>query len=104
MVAFTGSILAHGQLPATKAALLTAGEGATVFVRQIVLHNTAATTETAVVYLLPDGGTSKVLFRAVLEQNETAVWAEPVVLGGGDAIEGVTTNATSVDYTMTGGG
>ncbi len=102
-MAFTGKSLADGQLAATKGTLYTSS--VKTIIKSINVYNTAVTSETVNIYVKRSGGTSRQLFRAVLAQDEYA-WVlsegETLVLSASDEIEGDSTNATSVDYAITG--
>jgi len=102
-MAFTGASLADGQLAATKGTIYTSS--AQTIVKSINVFSTHASTQTVIIYVKRSGSTSRQIFRAELEQNEYA-WVlsdgETIVLSASDVIEGITTNATSVDYAITG--
>jgi tagatose-1,6-bisphosphate aldolase non-catalytic subunit AgaZ/GatZ len=99
-MAFTGQLLAEGQLPSSKGTLYTVPGATTAYVRTIRVHNTNAAGQTVLIYV--KRGTSRIFSRAVLAQNETLVVDDPVSLEAGDLIEGQTTTATAVDYVITG--
>ena len=93
-------ILAEGQLPNAKGTLFTA-TGRTI-IRLITAAHVAGGTQTVVFYVKKTASTSRVLGRAVLLTNEFAEEDQVVTLDTGDLIEGETTNALSVDYTIMG--
>lgn len=93
-------ILANGQLPNSKGTLFTA-TGDTV-IRLITAVHVAGSTQHVVFYLKKAAGTSRVVGRAQLEVDEFAVDDEVYTLAVGDIIEGQTTDASSVDYTISG--
>jgi hypothetical protein len=97
----TAKALADGQLPTTKGALYTAPANTMTYVKSIVAHNTNAADQ-IVVLSVNRSGTSRVIARAVLGQNETLYYNAPLTLEADDAIEGVTTTASAVDYTISG--
>jgi hypothetical protein len=102
---FTGSILANGQLPNAKTTLYTVPALTRAYVKFINAFNTGAGAETVLFYLKKAAGTSRILGRAVLAQNEQSRVVdkeETLNLGPGDVIEGQTTTATTVDYLITG--
>lgn len=104
-MAFVSNTVAQGRLPATKTTLYTS-TGVESIVLEMILHNTAATSETFSIYHKKSGGTSRKIARGVLEQDETAYVVsdgEKLILGSGDEIEGNATNAAAVDYTIAGG-
>lgn len=95
------SSLADGQLPNSKATIYTS-VGKTI-ITDLRIFNTAVTGETVILYTKRSGSTERQFFRAVLAQNESAhMEAESITLSRGDTIEGGTTNASAVDYTITG--
>jgi len=99
-MAFTGKILAEGQLPNAKGTLYTAP--ATAYVRFFRCLNTGGGSETVIVYYKK--ATSRQLGRAVLATLESAdfIDGEVLVLDTGDLIEGQTTSATTVDFVIAG--
>ena len=99
----TGEVFAEGQLPNTKTTLYTCPAGVTAYVLFLRLYNSGAGGNTCRVYF--KRGTSRVMGRAVLATLETAEVIDkdaPLTLEAGDLIEGDATNATEVDYVITG--
>ena len=75
------------------------------YVKFLHVHNTGSTTETVVIYVKRSGSSSRTVGRVILAQNEAADVLDKdatLTLSTGDVIEGETTNATTVDYTITG--
>lgn len=104
-MAFTAKVLAEGQLPTAKGTLYTVPASTKAFVKFFSLFNTNAAAQTIIIYAKKSTGTSKVIGRCVLQENEGArviEIGEAVNLEAGDTIEGVTTTATAVDYFITG--
>jgi hypothetical protein len=106
-VAITPKSLADGQLPAAKATIYTCPGATTAMIRQIRCSHVsgAATTETVKIFLKVSAGTSRLIGRAMLDQDEqfhVLTDSEALSLEAGDVIEGSTTTATTVDYTITG--
>jgi hypothetical protein len=102
-MAFTGKILAQGQLPNAKGTLYTCPALTKAYVRFFRVSNPSGGTETVIVYYKK--ATSRQIGRAVLLTLETVDFvtdAEVLVLDAGDLIEGVTTTATTVDYIIAG--
>ena len=103
-MAFAGKVLAEGQLPNSKGTLYTVGVGVTAYVKFFSCFNTNTTSETVVVYSNPSG-TSRIMGRAVLAQNEQVRFIDKddgLTLSAGSLIEGYTTTAAKVDYIITG--
>jgi hypothetical protein len=101
-MAITPAVLADGQLPSTKNTLYTAG--ADTYVKFFHVHNTGANPQTILIYA-KTSGTSRIIGRAVLGQYESADIIDKddaLTLNTGDLIEGQTTDATTVDYVITG--
>jgi hypothetical protein len=102
-MAFANKVLGEGQLPNSIGVLYTAvAQGA--LVKFLHLHNTAATGETAVLYLRA-ASTARIIGRAVLTQDEQADVLDKdaaMSMEPGDTIEGESTNAGAVDYVITG--
>jgi hypothetical protein len=104
MTDFTGKILAEGQVPNSKTTAYTVPANTVAYVSQISFFNTGSNEETVVVYLNPSG-TSRVWKRFILSENESAECFDEgsrMLLEAGDLIEIMTTNATVVDYIITG--
>ncbi len=103
-MAITPKVLAEGQLPASKTTLYTVPGATSAYVRFISANNVGGAEEVVQFYVKP-GGTSRRLGRYALLANEVArvlEQGEVITLEAGDIIEGETTNATSVDYLITG--
>lgn len=101
-MAFTGKILAQGQLSNTKTTLYTVPAATRTFVRFFRCANVGVNAETILVFYKKS--TSRRLGRAVLSVDEAVDFVEQdvLVLDAGDVLEGQTTNATSVDYIISG--
>jgi len=104
MATWNAKNLSEGQLPNAKGTIL-AATGYPTIIRQFHVYNTSAvTTETVIVYYKK--GTSRGIGRAVLGPLESADFIDEglptLELDATDIIEGVTTNATTVDYTIGG--
>lgn len=93
-------ILAEGQLANAKGTLFTA-TGRTI-VRLITASHVANGTQSIVLYVKKAASTSRVLGRATLLVKEFAEEDQIVTLDTGDLIEGETTDALSVDFTIMG--
>lgn len=96
----------NGQLPdTTPAPIVTAPGGQNLYIKQLLLFNENAATQTILLYLMPTGGTPLPFRQLVLEQNESAAVledGESITLTAGDEILAVTTTASAVDFTATG--
>jgi hypothetical protein len=104
IMAFTGDLLAEGQVAAAWAAIYTS-TGVVTILKSVNIYNTAVTSETVEFRVNMSGGGTSQIGRCVLEQDEYAYVlsdGETLVLGSGDALEMQTTNATSVDYVVSG--
>jgi hypothetical protein len=102
MSTITPVVLAEGQLGNTKATLYTATT--TVLVKFGHVHNQGSASETVIIYVKA-GATSRIIGRCVIAQHESADFIdkdEALTLESGDLIEGETTNASAVDYVITG--
>lgn len=93
-------ILADGQLPNAKGTLFTA-TGRTV-IRLITGTHVAGGTQSVVFYVKKSASASRVIGRATLLTDEFCEEDQIITLDTGDLIEGETTNALSVDYTVMG--
>jgi hypothetical protein len=101
-MAFTGKILAQGQLPASKAVLYTVPASTKAYVRFFRCSNTGTSSEAVAVYYKK--AASRRIGVAVLTQDEAADFIEQDVLAmdAGDLLEGQTTTAATVDYVIAG--
>jgi hypothetical protein len=89
-----------GQLPSTEGDLYAAPASTKAYIKSFRLFNGNSTSETVVLYLKESGGTSRRIARYVLAANE---WVDETFAGpleAQDAIRGVTTTATQVDYSI----
>ena len=103
-MSFSGTVLADGQLPSTKGTLYTVPADTVAYVKYLSLYNTNAAGQTILIYLNVSG-TSRLIRRFTLEENESADLldeGQSLQLQAGDLIEAVTTTATAVDYVITG--
>lgn len=102
---FESKILAQGQLPVAKGTLFTAPNATRVYVKFMNIFNTNAAQQAIFIYAKTLGGTSRIICRATLDQNEqerVLEKEETLNMGPGDEIEGQTTTASAVDYTISG--
>jgi hypothetical protein len=93
----------NGQLPTAQAPLYTSPQ--VTYVKQLLLYNENAASQTIQLWLIPFGGTAALIRQLVLAQNESAEVleeAESFTLSAGDAIAAATTTAAAVDYTVLG--
>ena len=100
-MAIVAKALADGQLPNAKGTLYTTPAATVTYVKSIICHNLNTTDETMFL-CVNRTGTSRVLVQAVLATKETLQFDEPLTLEAADIIEGMTTTASKVDYTISG--
>lgn len=94
-----------GQLPTSQANLIICPPGTNYYLKQFILFNHNAASQSIQLFIVPSGGTARNLPQLTLAQNESAQVldeAESITLTPGDAIQGMTTTAAAVDYTFTG--
>lgn len=102
---FVAKRLASGQLPSTKTTLYTVPASTTAYVKFLSLANTSGSTTETILIFLHDGTASRRIARVVLAPNETSrviEIGEAANLGATNLIEGQSTNATTVDYWISG--
>lgn len=87
-----------GQLPDTAGTLYTVPAGVKAYVSAITAFNTGAGGETVVIYLTIDASTSTIA-SPTLGAGESLLIAK-LGLKAGDTIDGETTTASTVDYTI----
>ena len=99
-----GTALADGQLAAAAAptpTIYTTPGGTITYVKSIVCTNTGAG-RNVVVLAVTRTGAERRLIRVPLETNEQLFFNEPVLLEATDIIQGEATNATEVDFVISG--
>lgn len=87
-----------GQLPDTAGTLYTVPAGIKAYVKTVSAFNTGAGSETVVIYLTIDGVTATVTSPALAASE--SLMLENLGLKAGDTIDGETTTAATVDYTI----
>jgi len=87
-----------GQLPDTAGTLYTVPGGIKAYVKALSMRNTGGGSETVVIYLTIDGVQSSIP-SPTLAAGESAVITN-IGLKAGDTIDGETTTAATVDYTI----
>jgi hypothetical protein len=92
-------LLANGQLPSSKGTLFTATGPDVVNIN--VANSSGSNTETVILYVSRNAGTDRILRQVILNPNESAFLAG-LPIESGDLIKGQTTDATTVDYDITG--
>ena len=104
MVTFSIKQLANGQLPGTTGDLYTTPGATQTIVKNIILVNTAGTTENVNLYMLKASGTARRLIpkNCALGGGYQLTMDDEVTLEAGDKIQGDTTSGTTVDYTISG--
>ena len=87
-----------GQLPSAAATLYTVPSGIKAYVKTVSALNTGAGSEVVVVYLTVDGTTATIAAPSLSAGESLKIRNFP--LKGGDTIDGETTTAATVDYTI----
>lgn len=103
-MAYTGKILADGQVAGAIGDMYQVPVATTAFVRSFTIYNTGVGVETVILYL-DSGSGARVIARVALAANEGADILEggqSLVLQAGVKIQGETTTATTVDFVLTG--
>lgn len=101
---YATSQLANGQLANSIGDLYTS-TSCTTIVKSIRLSNTNTTWENVILYVLKSGGTAREIYRGFFGPNyyDEAIKGPGVLtLGSGDKLQGVTTTASKVDFTISG--
>lgn len=101
---FTLSLLADGQLAAAQADIYLVPAVTTAVVKTITLVNTNTTVETVNLYLLKASGTARRIIPEDMQLNPGYLLETDMeyTLGPGDSIQGDTTTASKVDFTVNG--
>jgi hypothetical protein len=95
--------LGNGQLPSSTGDLYTVPAATTAWVKIITLVNTNTVAETVNLYYLKSGGTA----RRIVTMNYSLsagyyLEASTISMGAGDKIQGDATDASKVDYVISG--
>lgn len=98
----TGEALAEGYLPTSQGVIYTCPASSTVYISEIELYQEHATAQDVTLWIQRDGTARKSMSRLAWVQNYHAVRSGGLVLKAGDTIEGVTTTASAVAYTISG--
>ena len=101
---FTATALADGQVAATATTVYTCPSSTVAYIKSLTLFNSNAASQ-AVVLRLNRSGTARLWKRYVLDQYESAnvlEHGESMILEAGDTITAESTNASAVDYTISG--
>ena len=104
MSVFTPKALANGQVAASATAIFTATAAEGTYVKFLSLFNTSMDQQTVIIYV-NHSGTDRIFRQFVLEENESAdvlTGSESIILESGDIIKAESTDASVVDYIMTG--
>lgn len=104
MATFTAKSLADGQLANAEGVLYTAPGATKTYTKTMHVFNTGAGSNTVTIWL-KRGATSRKVFSAILATGQSAtVFSkdEAPILTATDTIRGAATNATEVDYFITG--
>lgn len=104
MAVITPSILGLDTCPSTKGTIYTSGTGETARIKTVVFHNYGAGDNEVILYGKTSGGSSRQLGRQVLGTNSTWVYEQkhPIILANGDVLEAFATNASEVNYVVSG--
>ena len=96
--------LAQGQLPSSTGDLCTVPDTTQVLIKTIMLVNTNTTTETVNLYLTPSAGSARHIIpkNLQLKAGYLLVVDDELTLEAGDKLQGDTTTASKVDYTISG--
>ena len=95
--------LANGQLPAAKGTLYTVPASTQAVIKSITLYNTNTTAETVGIFILKSGGTSRQISGgSLVASGGYMIDDTEYTLAAGDIIQGITTTALKVDFTISG--
>lgn len=97
-------VLAEGQLPNTKTTLYTVPGGTKGYIKFLSAVHVSGGTQVVEFFVNISGTSRKISYTTLLTNESVRVIEkdEVLVLDAGDFIEGRTTDATSVDYVITG--
>jgi len=101
-MSMTGKLLADGQVANSEGAIYTVPASSIAYIKSVSFHNTNAATQTLILYVRNGAGSSRVVARWSLLQDETGFYNGSIALEDGDTLRAVTTTASAVDYVITG--
>ena len=105
MATFTAKTIADGQMATSETNMYLVPAATKGYVKQVTIYNTNAAQQTISIFIKRSGGTSRQIRRFVLDQYESVDLVDDgdtLELSTGDAIRGLTTTATAVDYVVMG--
>lgn len=96
--------LAAGQLPSSKTALYTVPSSTQAMVKTIIIANNGGGTNTVDLYFTLLGGATEVhILSITLDAGDIAIIDDAGTFRTSDVISGKATNASQVDYAISGG-
>jgi len=101
---FTFKNLANGQLATTLANIYLVATATASIIKTVSIVNTNTTTETVNLYILKSAGTARRIIPKdiMLDADFLLETDGTYTLGAGDSVQGNTTTASKVDYTISG--
>lgn len=94
--------MTNGRVASSEGILYTAPALKTAYLKLVTFSNTAVPTESLIVYVRKGAGTSRILYKFALGDNESAMINDPIVLNDGDTLRAQTTTTTTVDFIVMG--
>ena len=95
--------LANGQLANAKGTIYTVPASTQAVIKSITLYNTNSTAETVALYILKSSGTSRqIVGGSLVASGGYMIDDTEYTLGAADIIQGDTTTASKVDFTISG--
>ena len=100
----TIKLLANGQLPDSKGDLYEVPEGKSTVIKSIIIVNTNTVAEAVNLYVLTLGGTARriIPMDMSLGSKYSLIFDDGLTLGEEDTIQGETSTASKVDFTISG--
>lgn len=99
---FVATFMTNGRVASSEGILYTAPALKTAYLKLVTFSNTAVPTESLIVYVRKGAGTSRILYKFALGDNESAMINDPIVLNDGDTLRAQTTTTTTVDFIVMG--
>jgi len=102
-MSYIGKSLADGQVASSAGSVYSVPSGKTAVIKTFTVYNTGSTSETVKAYVLRYGSTARQIGIAVLAQDESKQFVgSTITLSSEDSLRAETTNASTVDYSITG--
>jgi hypothetical protein len=102
MTLFAGKLLDEGQVSNSEGAIYTVPALTTAYIKGMTFTHSSATPQTLIIYVRQGAGTSRVIYRCIMDEDYSLGAVGSIALNAGDTIRAQTTTASVMDYTIYG--